>query len=231
MDIEENDTILCTVKRIEGTTVFLEMPGGTEGTMIFSEVAAGRIRNIREYIVPNKKVVCKVLRIKNKHVELSLRRVTGKEKEQIQEEYKKERQFKSMLKPVLGNKTLEIFKKIKSSYDIPEFIESSKKDIKLLENFMSKEESKKIFKIITEKKETEKQVKKTISLKTKSPSGIKEIKKILDSKGVQIKYKGSSNFTISAKANDFKIANQILEKALNEIKEKAKKFNAKLEIK
>jgi len=231
MEFEENDVILCTVKKIERTTVFLELPGGTQGTMIFSEIAAGRIRNIREYVVPNKKVVCKVLRIKNGHIELSLRRVTGGEREQIQEIYKKERQFKSMLKPIVKEETTEIFEKIKSQYDIPEFIDSARENIKLLEKFLTKDQAEKVFKIITEKRETEKQVKKTIKIISKSPSGIKDIKSVLDSKGVEIKYKGSSKFTISVKANDFKTANQILEKVIEEIQEKAKKLQVTIEIK
>jgi len=40
-EIEENDIVLCTVKRIEGTTVFLDVVDfpGTQATMIFSEVS------------------------------------------------------------------------------------------------------------------------------------------------------------------------------------------------
>ena len=93
IELKEDDIILCIVKRIEGTTVFLDIEDNgnlIQGTMIFSEVSPGRIRNIREYVVPNKKVVCKILRIRDGHPELSLRRVTAKEREFILEIYKKE---------------------------------------------------------------------------------------------------------------------------------------------
>ena len=59
MALQEDDIVLCTVKRIEKTIVFLDVQENShtiEGTMIFSEVSAGRIRNIRDYIVPNKKL-------------------------------------------------------------------------------------------------------------------------------------------------------------------------------
>ena len=86
MELREDDVVMCTVKEIEGTTVFLEIEGNGTGTMVMSEVAAGRIRNLREYVFPKKKVVCKVFKIANGgHIELSLRRVTGKEREEAQE--------------------------------------------------------------------------------------------------------------------------------------------------
>ena len=59
--LQEDDIVLCTVRRVEGTTIFLDVEANdhlTEGTMIFSEVSPGRIRNIREFISPNKKTCC-----------------------------------------------------------------------------------------------------------------------------------------------------------------------------
>ncbi len=95
MIFKEDEIVLCTVKRIEGTSVFLTIEGGGEGSMTFSEVSPGRIRNIREFIVPNKKIVCKVLRIKGTQIELSLRRVTAKEREEVLEWYTKEKTLRA----------------------------------------------------------------------------------------------------------------------------------------
>ena len=61
--LQEGDIVLCTVEKIAGTTIFLKIEDDGEGTMIVSEVSAGRIRNLRDYIVPNKKVVGKILSI------------------------------------------------------------------------------------------------------------------------------------------------------------------------
>ena len=52
----EGALVLCTVKKVEKTTVFVEIEGNGEGSMVFSEVAAGRIRNLRDHISPNKKI-------------------------------------------------------------------------------------------------------------------------------------------------------------------------------
>jgi len=57
MEFEEGDVVLCTVEKIEGTVVFVNIDGtNKQGTIITSEVAPGRIRNIREYVVPKKKI-------------------------------------------------------------------------------------------------------------------------------------------------------------------------------
>lgn len=231
MKLEENEAVLCTVKRIDGTTVFLEIEGNGLGTMIFSEVSAGRIRNIRDFIVINKKIVCKVLRIRGENIELSLRRVTGKEREEVLEDHKKEKNLQSMLKPVLKGRSMEIFDKIKAEYHILDFLEDAKKKPKILEKFMSKAEAQQMEKIFTEKKEKEKEVKKMITLVSLSDSGIRDIKFILETKDAKIRYLGSSKFAISVKAKDFKLANQQLEQVLKTIEEKAKVLKAKMQIK
>ncbi|GAH54399.1 unnamed protein product, partial [marine sediment metagenome] len=48
-NIEEGDIVLCTVDRIIGTNVFVKIEDNGEGCIVFSEVAPGRIRNIRSY--------------------------------------------------------------------------------------------------------------------------------------------------------------------------------------
>ena len=62
MNFKEDDLILGTVKKIEGTTAYVELDNETQGSLSFSEIAPGRIRNIREFISLGKKIVCKVRR-------------------------------------------------------------------------------------------------------------------------------------------------------------------------
>ena len=100
MNYNIDDVLLCKVKKIEGTSVFLETENGFPGSMILSEVAAGRIRNLRQYVSLNRTVVCKILEVKGDHLELSLRRVTAKERQYVLENNKRERAFASMLKVV-----------------------------------------------------------------------------------------------------------------------------------
>ena len=90
MTLEEGEIVLCTVDRIDGTNVFVSIEGDGEGIIQTSEIAAGRIRNLRDYVVPKKKIVCKILKISGNRVELSLRRVNQKEQKEILEQCTKQ---------------------------------------------------------------------------------------------------------------------------------------------
>ena len=76
---EEDDIVLCTVKKILYHSVFVTLDeyDNLEGMIHISEIAPGRIRNIRDYVREGKKLVCKVLRVRKEkgHFDLSLRRV------------------------------------------------------------------------------------------------------------------------------------------------------------
>jgi len=230
MSLKEHDIVLCTVKSIEGTTVFVQIEDNGSGSIVFSEIAAGRIRNIRQYVTPGKKIVCKVLKIYPDHIELSLRRVTGKEREEIQERHKKERTFNSMLK-VITKSPEQITEKIKEKYELWDFFDKAKEDSSLLEKFMKKSESDTLIKILDEKKEREKNVKKIIILKSNSESGISDIKEILKIKNINARYLGSSQFSIEAKAIEYKEAESVLNKAISQIEAKAKEKKAFFEVK
>src|SRR4030042_2930646 len=100
--IEEGDLVLCTVDRIAGTVVFVKVEGEErEGSIILSEIAPGRIRNLREYVIPKKKIVCKILKTSGGTISLSLRRVSQKEKKEILDVYNQERSYVSILKSVV----------------------------------------------------------------------------------------------------------------------------------
>jgi len=229
MEIKEQDLVMCKVKNIEGTTIFLKIEENGDGSMVMSEVAAGRIRNIREYIAPNKLIVCKVIKNTPGNVQLSLRRVTAKERKQVQDQYKKERTFQSMLKTNIENSE-EIIKKIKGKFLIANFIEEVKLNPKLLEEYFSKEQSKRVLILLAEKEEKEKIVTKIFILRS-STFSIKDIKDILSITDLDIRYLGSSKFSISAKAKDFKEAEHKLSSTLAEIESRAKNKKAIFEIK
>ena len=107
MELEEGDIILCTVDRIVGTVVFVKIEDKEEGSIIISEIAPGRIRNLRDYVVPKKRIVCKVLRKTGDRIDLSLRRVTQKERKEVMDRSKQEQSYKNILKSVLGEKCKE----------------------------------------------------------------------------------------------------------------------------
>ncbi len=229
MELNEGALVLCTVKKIEKTTVFLNIEGNGEGSMVLSEVAAGRIRNLRDYIAPNRKIVCKVLHIENGNIQLSLRRVTGKERESVLQQYKKERNIISMLNAIIKNPE-SVIGKIKKEYNLIDFFEQAKENPALLKKFFTKEETEKLLKILIEKLEKEKIVKKIFRLSSSSSIGLSTIKKILLEIPARIKYLGSSQFSIEIQAKDFKDANKKILSALEQIRHKAKEAHALFEI-
>jgi len=181
MELKIDDLVMCTVKSIEGTTVFVNIEEDGQGSISMSEVAAGRIRNLREHVSVNKKIVCKVLNITNDDVQLSLRRVTAKEKEEILERYQKEKTALSQLKTVSKDPD-KIISKIKEKDRLWSFFDKAREDQSILDKVMSKEEAQSLAKILSEKKETEKKAKRVIILRSTSSSGVEEIKKALDIK-------------------------------------------------
>jgi len=227
---KEDDVLLCTVKKIEGTTVFVETEEEEKGSILMSEVAAGRIRNLRDFVSPNKKIVCKVLKIYPDHLELSLRRVTAKEREEILSRHKKESTFKNVLKTIT-NDSENTIEKIKKEYDLEDFIEEAREDKTILKKFFNEEEIEKLSKILKERKEKEKAVKKIFTLQSNSSQGVKEIKEILNIEGADISYLGSSKFSIKASAKNFKDAEKKISEILDQIEEKAKKKKAIFTVK
>src|SRR3989344_8220818 len=222
-NIKEGDIFLCTVKRIESAAVFVSIDEqNTEGTITFSEVSAGRIRNIREFVSVGKKIVCKVLLKRENHIELSLRRVSAKERDEILDRYKKERVLSSILKPILKENTLQIVEKIKKENDVAEIVGNLRTNPEIINKYLTQTQIDQLKKQLAEKKEKEKEVKRKIIIKSYSESGINDLKSILSAQNAEISYLGSSQFLIRVKGKEYKIANNQLDKILLAMKEKAK---------
>jgi translation initiation factor 2 alpha subunit (eIF-2alpha) len=221
MEVKEDDLILCTVMRIEAAAVFVDLEDGQKGSIAMSEVAAGRIRNLREFVAINKKIVCKVLRKTQDRLELSLRRVTGKERDEVLEKYKKERTAEALLKAALKNASQTI-ENIRKDMPLAEFVTKCRADMQCAQKYLAKEELAALEKILKEKKEKEKNAKKIIMIKSNSPTGLIDIKEVLDVKNVVVHYLGSGKFSVSATAQDFKEVNQRVDNAIEEMSKRAK---------
>jgi translation initiation factor 2 alpha subunit (eIF-2alpha) len=234
MELEQGDIVLCTVDRIIGTTVFvrIETPQGEiEGTIITSEIAPGRIRNLREYVVPKKKIVCKVLRISGNQINLSLRRVTQKEKKELLDQAKQEKSYESILRSVLKEKSDEIIKKIKTEKSIYEFIETSKENPKEMEKLLGKENSSKILEIANVQKEKKIIIKKIVNVTTTDPNGLEKIKNLFNKpREMEIKYISAGKYSVKVISNEAKKANNELKAYTEELEKEAKENNLNIVI-
>lgn len=103
---EEGEIVLCTVAQITHNSIFAKLDEyyNLTGMIHISEIAPGRIRNIRDYVTQDKKIVCRVLSV-NKvkgYIDLSIRRVNESQKrhknEQIKEEQKAEKMLETFAK-------------------------------------------------------------------------------------------------------------------------------------
>src|SRR6266849_8814448 len=99
---EIGDLVVATATRVEdyGAYVKLDEFNGIEGLVHISEISTTWVRNIRDHAREGQKLVLKVLRVnpQRNQIDLSLRRVTGREKSEKMLEWKKERKAEAILK-------------------------------------------------------------------------------------------------------------------------------------
>ncbi len=99
---EVGDLVVASVTRVVdyGAYVKLDEYDGVEGLIHISEIASTYVKNIRVHVREGQKLVLKVLRVspQRAQVDLSLRRVTGREKSDKMLEWKKVKKADSIVK-------------------------------------------------------------------------------------------------------------------------------------
>ena len=232
--MEVGEIVLCIVDRIVGTTVFVKIEGTQiEGSIVMSEIAPGRIRNLRDYVVPKKRIVCKILRISESgNIDLSLRRVSQKEKKEAIEKSESEKSYTSILKSILGIEAEKVLSEISKENDLPSFLEESKLNPEKLEKLVGKENSKKILDVLKTQKKKKAVIKKEISLTTTKPNGITIIKKILEIfNGIKVKYLSAGRYTLELESEDIKIADKKIKEMIDSAEKESKKLGAEFSVK
>lgn len=243
---EENEIVLCTVKKILFHVVFVSIDEykNLEGMVHISEVSPGRIRNLRDFVKESKRIVCKVLKIdkERKQIDLSLRRVSTTQTINKLTEMKQEEKAEKILEIVakkLGISLEEIYKDV--GYKIIEkygtltsfFYELVKEDKDLLKELTSSQKiSSELTKVIKEKiKLPEIKISGILKLSSSAPDGINLIKKAIRNTvelnkkkkyEVKITYLGAPRYQLTVVAPDYKIAEAELKEtsdfAISEIK-------------
>ncbi len=252
---EEGDILFCTVKKILYHSVFviLDEYQNQEAMVHISEIAPGRIRNIRDYVREGKKLVCKVLRInrERRQVDLSLRRVPLSLRKEKVEEYKQEQKAEKILE--FASKTLKTDIKgmyQKAGYKIIEeygllndcFQEVVQKDEAVLKELGIPDDYAKVLtQIIKERiRPPEVNIDGTLTIFSPNSEGVEDIKNAIkvglnlakkEKYDVSILYVGSPNYRITVKSGNYKDAEHAL-KVVNEVVMAAiEKFGGKGEFK
>jgi len=221
---ETGDLVLCTVKRILYHSVFVSLDeyNNVEGMVHISEIAPGRIRNLRDYVKEEKRIVCKVLKIDERtgNIDLSLRRVgTGLRIKKLTE-YKQEEKAEKLLELIAKetNSSLEQMYKqvgnqaIEDYGSLYEFFQSIVQDPSVVDEYKVSDKLKKILVETVQDKirPQEVTITATLSLTTTKPDGTEEIKKILLSadkeSNIQVTYLGAPKYRIEVTSTDLKSA-------------------------
>jgi translation initiation factor 2 subunit 1 len=239
---EEDEVLLGTVTKLIGTSVFVQLEEySKEGVISFSEVAPGRIRNLRDYVRPGQKIVTKVLRVDkiHGHVDLSLRRVSAKEKKEVIELFNKEKEVRVLLGLVIKDKARleQTTGKIREKMHLAELMtrlqENASEGMAQLEQFsLSHDEASAFILLITEKaKEKFVTVKTELLISTEAEDGIEKIRKLLSVPGMDIKYLSAPHYLLSIKDKDYKEANKKLKEITDALSARAKELGCSFEIK
>jgi translation initiation factor 2 alpha subunit (eIF-2alpha) len=235
MELAVGDLVLCVVDKIIGTTVFVNIESHgekIEGTIITSEIAPGRIRNLRDYVVPKKKIVCKILRMSENRIDLSLRRVTQKEKKEVLERHNLETSYERLMKNILGNEYVSAIEKINKKDNIYDFLENSKENPQELQKIVGIPNANKIISIIEEQKKKKIEIKKEINITTTRSDGLEIIKNLFRESGdIEIKYLSPGKYSLKKTSDDFKKANQDIKRYIEELEKYAKENNINFIIK
>jgi len=225
--MEEGNLVLCTVKKVTNTITFVELPDGQEGTIVSSEIAPGRIKHMRQYVVPNKKIVCKILKIEDNNINLSLRRVNSKEKKEVMQTFKQSQAIDVAFKQILGEDEKKIKEKILEKFqDLTEFIKSARSDESLISKYIPKNKIEAIKKV-AEKRKGKQELKQNIKIKCLEDDGVQRIKKIFDLKddNITISYISAGNFKLKLIVEDFKTGKKRISEILEELEKQAKENN------
>jgi translation initiation factor 2 subunit 1 len=228
---EEGDVVLCTITKIQYSSVFADIDDyGISGMIHISEIAAGRIRNIRDYVKEGKKVACKVLRIyaDKGHVDLSLRRVNENQKRNKVNEIKFEQKAESIIEHVAKENKIDpqklyddvskiIFKDYLFLHHAFEDVINDKLD--LVSILPDKKIAAELNDLVNQRfKPKFIEINGSLTLTTYESNGIDMIKSALIEAeklpGVIIKYLGGGKYKLTVKAIDYKEAEPILEQAV-----------------
>ncbi|PIN74627.1 translation initiation factor IF-2 subunit alpha [Candidatus Woesearchaeota archaeon CG10_big_fil_rev_8_21_14_0_10_37_12] len=228
---EDDELVLCSVTGVNPHSVFctLDEYGGKTGMIHISEVAPGRIRNIREFVQEGKKIVCKVLKISQErgHIDLSLRRVNESIKRKKLNEIKQEQLAEKIIEQAakqLNTKTEELYQKIAQKI-IPDYgtifpaFEEVVNDSSNLEEYLDKKTADVITDLIKSRiKPPEVHITGKFTMTSYASDGAEQIKNALaEAKNTDIKYLGAGTYHLQIIAEDYKTAEKLLKEAVEPV--------------
>lgn len=226
---EEDDIVLCTVTKVQRHGVFARLDEfeNASGLIHISEIAPGRIRNIREFVAESKVVVCKVLRIDKRsgHIDLSLRRVNETVRRNKLEEIKQRGKAEKIIEGVAEltkRKPAELYAQVMGALDgysslYDAFLDVSEGSLDLTTIGLDPKVGETLQSLVLERvKPPEVSIEGLIRIKSFDPAGVDDVKSILAEveafDDIAVSYAGGGSYRFTITAPDYKSAESSFEK-------------------
>ncbi len=210
------------------------------GFLHISEISSARIRNVRDFVRENQKMVLKVLRVdvEKGHIDLSLRRVTKRERIEKIKSWKKDRKGEALLHAVadkVGLPVAEVYQSVglilEEKYGLYEGFEKVVKDgAEALTKLGISEDLAKVIAQVAEERIKIKmvKVKGVLEVRCPKPNGVKCIqdafigaKKTNKTKDAKIEFTiiAAPRYSIEVAADNWKRAEELIEKVSESVVE------------
>jgi translation initiation factor 2 subunit 1 len=208
-----------------------------------SEVAPGRIRNIRDYVIEGKVVVCKVLYVNKErgYIDLSLRRVNEGQRREKNDAVKQELKAEKIIEMTAHSLKIDVkilYDKVADAflqsyfYIYQAFDDFLNGNIDLKEHF-DKNISEALEKTIREKiKPKEILIAGDVTINSWEENGVEDVKTALGAilkDNIKISYLGGGKYRILFKGTDYKVLEKSLKDASESIMDYMKKHKAHVE--
>ncbi|MBI5072781.1 S1 RNA-binding domain-containing protein [Candidatus Woesearchaeota archaeon] len=242
---EEGELVICTVTKVQSHSVFVRLDEFDKGGMVhISEVSPGRIRNIRDFVKEDKVIVCMVLRINQErgYIDLSLRRVNEGQKRKKLEEIKQEQKAEKIIEAVaqeLKKKPeqlyQEIYTPISKHYLLLHqcFQDFIKNEVSFEDVGVPAQYIKQLSEIVIQRiKPKEVYIGGKIMLQSYAPNGVELVKNALlagiaqGKEVLQMTYLGGGAYNVLIKGEEYKEAEQVLNKVLHAVETSVPKGKA-----
>jgi len=231
---ESGDLVIASIESVMDYGAYANLDEySRRGFLHISEISSARIRNIRDFVRENQKMVLKVLRvdIEKGHIDLSLRRVTKRERIEKIKSWKKDRKGDALLHAVAEKTGLPIHEVYQQAGVILEekyglydgFEKVVKEGIDVLTKLEIPEDLAKVIVQVAEERIKIKtvKVKGVIEVRCMIPNGVRCIqdafigaKKAQEAKDTKIEFSviAAPKYSVEVVADNWKRAEEVLDK-------------------
>lgn len=214
---DEKELVLVKVTKIMPHGAYCEViEYGMDAYLPISEIASGWIKNIHEFVKEGQKDVARVIAIdkEKRAVDISLKKVTTKEKNDKISEYNLEKRYEKLFNQAVAAAKLEpkkealiaeLAQKVSTYTEIIQLLVDKKSSEGLIKSKPLEDE---LLAIVAKNiKPKRYEVSYTLELRSTDPkSGINEIKKVLgeiESRGVGVLYIGAPRYRLTSEDSDY----------------------------